>query len=129
MLLLWILPCLLHLTVSWPVNEFFYLESQGGGLARTGSDSQLWQLDFETGCFRSKTSDKTCLTVTEQDEDESDLALRSETGDINQVWGYNDGSQLLESESGHVLAHYHVTSVRAERADGSDDQKWKMKDP
>ena len=88
-MLLWILPCLLHLTVSWPVNEFFYLESQGGGsahgkvmfqwmqvrfcdffqmltlssgelkvMARSGSDSQLWQLDFETGCFRSKTSDK-----------------------------------------------------------------------
>ena len=31
-----------------------------GGLkvkAASGSDSQMWMLDFETGCFRSKTSE------------------------------------------------------------------------
>ena len=29
--------------------------------AASGSDSQLWMLDFETGCFRSKTSEKVGL--------------------------------------------------------------------
>merc|ERR1719266_2554626 len=86
---------IVQLASCWPVQEFFYLETQlQGGQVLTLShgsplmqhkqrlDTQLWGIDEETGCLRSKTSEYMCLTAS----DTGSVSFASENGEPGQQW-------------------------------------------
>merc|ERR1711879_300454 len=108
------LSAFVQLASCWPVQEYFYLETQlQGGRVMTFShgsmnmqhgqrlDTQLWGLDEEIGCLRSKTSDYLCLTAGAT----GSLSLGTENGDAEQKWEMRDDGVLTnQMDSSSMLS-------------------------
>jgi len=132
-----------QLTSCWPVEEYFYLETQlQGGRVMTLSngmvvmqhkqrlETQLWGID-ETGCLRSKTSEYNCLKASETGQ----LSLAGANGESGQKWEMRDDG-VVTSQMGKVLdviwADVPLQSdnvqVTARDPDSTLSQKWRWTD-